>query len=112
MDYDHYQELGYDKAIIVQTLQSREKHYDPAVTEAMKHLHLVADQKYRLQEVLVQSLEPGMRLADELRHDSGFLVAPSGTDIDRHFIRVVRNHLACYEESPFPKKILVTVLAT
>ena len=112
LDYDHYQELGYDKAIIVQTLQSREKHYDPAVTEAMKHLHLVADQKYRLQEVLVQNLEPGMRLADELRHDSGFLVAPSGTDIDRHFIRVVRNHLACYEESPFPKKILVTVLAT
>ena len=112
LDYDHYEELGYEKGLIVQTLQGREKYYDPAVTDALKHLHLMADEKYRLEEVLVKNLEPGMRLADELRHDSGMLVAPSGTDIDRHFIRVVRNHLACYEKSPFPARILVTVRAT
>ena len=52
-----------------------------------------------------------MRLAQELRLDSGFLVAPSGTDVDKHFIQIVRNHVACYEQSPFPKKILVTVRA-
>ena len=112
LDYDHYQELGYDKEIIVQTLQSREKYYDPVDTDSLQHLHLVADQKYTLMEVQIKNLESGMRLADDLVHESGFLVAPSGTDVDRHFIRVVRNHLACYEESPFPKKILVTVKAT
>ena len=109
LDFDHYEELGYEKAIVVQTLRGREKYYDPEVTEALQHLHSLADQKYRIEEVLLKNLGPGMRLAQELRHDSGFLVAPSGTDVDRHFICVVRNHLACYEESPFPKKILVTV---
>ncbi|MBU62304.1 MAG: hypothetical protein CMI26_07365 [Opitutae bacterium] len=109
LDFDHYEELGYEKAIVVRTLRGRETYYDPEVTEALEHLHSIADQKYRIEEVLLKNLGPGMRLAQELRHDSGFLVAPSGTDVDRHFIRVVRNHLACYEESPFPKKILVTV---
>ncbi|SVA90429.1 uncharacterized protein METZ01_LOCUS143283, partial [marine metagenome] len=112
LDYDHYQELGYDKTIIVQTLQGREKYYDPAVTEALKNLHLVSDQKYTLMQVKVKNLESGMRLADDLVHESGFLVAPSGTDIDPHFIRVVKNHLACYAESPFPQNIRVTVKAT
>lgn len=111
LDYDYYEELGYDAALIVQTLRSREKFYDPAVTEALMRLHSIADQKYRVEEVLLKNLEPGMRLAQELRLDSGFLVAPSGTDVDRHFIQIVRNHVACYEQSPFPKKILVTVRA-
>ena len=44
--------------------------------------------------------------ASELRMDNGFLVAPSGTDVDRHFMQIVRNHLACSETSPFPKRIL------
>ena len=109
LDFDHYEELGYEKAVVVQTLRSREKYYDPQVTEVLQHLHSIADQKYRVEEVLLKNLGPGMRLAQELRHDSGFLVAPSGTDVDQHFIRVVRNHLACYEESPFPKRILVSV---
>jgi len=109
LDFDHYEELGYEKAVVVETLRGREKYYDPEVTEALQHLHSLADQKYRVEEVLLKNLGPGMRLAQELRHDSGFLVAPSGTDVDRHFISVVRNHLACYEESPFPKRILVSV---
>ena len=112
LDYDHYLELGYDKQIIVQTLQEREKFYDPVVTDCLKHLHHVADQKYKLMQVPIKDLASGMRLADDLLHESGFLVAPSGTDVDRHFIRVVRNHLACYAESPFPKTIKVTVKAS
>ena len=77
--------------------------------QTLKHLHHVADQKYKLMQVPVKDLAPGMRLADDLFHESGFLVAPSGTDVDSHFIRVVCNHLACYAKSPFAKTIKVTV---
>jgi len=31
LDFDHYEELGYEKAVVVETLRGREKYYDPEV---------------------------------------------------------------------------------
>ena len=67
-------------------------------------LLVVAEQKYRLEEILIRKLEIGMRLAQELRLSDGFLVASSGTDVDRQLLRVIRNYSSCFAESPFPKK--------
>ena len=62
-----------------------------------------------LSTLAIKKLEIGMRLAQDLRLDDGFLVASSGADIDSQLLKVIQNYDSCYEESPFPKKIQVTV---
>ena len=109
IDYDYYEQQGHDKNLIVQTLKSRNNDYDPKVTGILSQLLLVAEQSFRLDEVPIKRLEVGMRLAQDLRLDDGFLVASSGADIDLQLLKVIRNYDSCYDESPFPKKMQVTV---
>lgn len=111
LDFDYYEEQGHDRSLIVQTLKSRKDDYDPEVTECLSQLLVVAEQKYRLEEITIRKLEVGMRLAQELRLSDGLLVASSGADVDRQLLKVIRNYISCYTEMPFPKKIQVTVPA-
>ena len=37
------------------------------------------------------------------------LIAPKGTIVDEHFLRIVRNYFATYEENPFPDSVQVLV---
>jgi response regulator RpfG family c-di-GMP phosphodiesterase len=111
LDFDYYEEQGHDRSLIVQTLKSRKDDYDPEITECLSQLLVVAGQKYRLEEILIRRLEVGMRLAQELRLEDGFLVASCGSDVDRQLLKVIRNYISCYSETPFPKKIQVTVPA-
>ena len=109
LDFDFYEEQGHDRSVIIQTLKSRKDDYDPAVSDSLSNLLVVAEQTFKLEEISLKSLEVGMRLAQELRLEDGFLVASSGADVDRQLIKVIRNYNSCYAESPFPKKIQVTV---
>jgi CheY-like chemotaxis protein len=109
LDFDYYEEQGHDRSLIVQTLKSRKDDYDPEVTDCLSQLLVVAEQKYRLEEITIRKLEVGMRLAQELRLSDGLLVASSGADVDRQLLKVIRNYVSCYSEMPFPKKIQVTV---
>ena len=111
LDFDYYEEQGHDRSLIVQTLKSRKDDYDPEVTECLSQLLVVAEQKYRLEEITIRKLDVGMRLAQELRLSDGLLVASSGADVDRQLLKVIRNYVSCYSEMPFPKKIQVTVPA-
>ena len=109
MDFDYYEQQGHERSLIVQTLRSRKTEYDPLVTESLSQLLVVAQQTYRLEETSLKNLEVGMRLAQELRLDDGFLIASSGADVDRQLLKVIRNYNSCYQDSPFPKRIQVTV---
>ena len=104
LDFDFYEEQGHDRSVIIQTLKSRKDDYDPAVSDSLSNLLVVAEQTFKLEEISLKSLEVGMRLAQELRLEDGFLVASSGADVDRQLIKVIRNYNSCYAESPFPKK--------
>ncbi len=109
LDFDFYEELGHDRSVIVQTLKARKDEYDPLVTNSLSNLLVVAEQKFQLEEIAIKNLEVGMRLAQELRLDDGFLIASCGADVDRQLLKVIRNYNSCYAESPFPKKLQVTV---
>lgn len=111
LDFDYYEEQGHDRSLIVQTLKSRQDDYDPEITECLSQLLVVAEQQFRLEEIPIRKLDIGMRLAQELRLEDGFLVASCGADVDRQLLKVVRNYVSCFAESPFPKKIQVTVPA-
>jgi CheY-like chemotaxis protein len=112
LDFDFYEELGHNRSVIVQTLKSRTNDYDPAITDSLSNLLVVAEQKFHLEEVAIKNLEIGMRLAQELRLDDGFLIASCGADVDRQLLKVIRNYISCYAESPFPPKLQVTVPVT
>ena len=112
LDYDYLIETGgYDQALVVETLRSRSNEYDNVVTDALQQLYSVAESKYRIMEVSPKNFAVGMRLAEPLRLEDGFLIAPVGTDVDRNIMEIVRNHIACYQGNPFSKKIKVTVRA-
>ena len=110
LDFDFYEEQGHARSIIVQTLLSRSNDYDPKVCECLSEILVVTEQTYKLEELTIKELDVGMRLAQDLRLDEdGFLVASSGADVDRQLLKVIRNYNSCYLESPFPKKIQVTI---
>ena len=76
----------------------------------MSEILVVTEKTYKLEELTIKELDVGMRLAQDLRLDEdGFLVASSGADVDRQLLKVIRNYNSCYLESPFPKKIQVTI---
>ncbi len=109
LDFDYYEEQGHDRSLIVQTLKSKKDIYDPEVTDCLSQLLVVAEQQFKLEVIPIRKLEVGMRLAQELRLEDGFLVASCGADVDRQLLRVIRNYVSCYADSPFPKKVQVTV---
>ena len=110
LDFDFYEEQGHARSIIVQTLLSRGHDYDPKVCECLSEILVVTEKTYKLEELTIKELDVGMRLAQDLRLDEdGFLVASSGADVDRQLLKVIRNYNSCYLESPFPKKIQVTI---
>lgn len=109
LDFDYYEEQGYNRSIIVSTLKERNKEYDPKVTQSLSDLIVIAEETSTLQEIKIDDIDIGMRLSQELRLDDGFLIAAAGTDVDRQLLKVIRNYNSCYAESPFPKRIQVIV---
>ena len=109
LDFDYYEEQGYNRSIIVSTLKERNKDYDPKVTQSLSDLIVIAEETSTLQEIKIDDIDIGMRLSQELKLDDGFLIAAAGTDVDRQLLKVIRNYNSCYAESPFPKRIQVIV---
>ena len=109
LDFDYYEEQGYNRSIIVSTLKERNKDYDPKITQSLSDLIVIAEETSTLQEIKIDDIDIGMRLSQELKLDDGFLIAAAGTDVDRQLLKVIRNYNSCYAESPFPKRIQVIV---
>ena len=69
----------------------------------------LSDQQFEIKDISFDELAAGMRLAEDLKIDGGFLLASSGADVDRQLLKVVMNYNSCYEKSPFPTTIQVKV---
>ena len=50
-----------------------------------------------------------MRILEELRLPNGSLVAPKGSVVDQHFIKIVENYVLSYFGNPFPERIKVVM---
>jgi len=94
------------------TLKGGKKAFQPEAVEAMSQLLHKSKTRYLVQELSMNDLEVGMRLAQDLKLETEMLVAPKGTDISRHFLQVLHNYESCYERSPFPRLIKVFVKET
>ena len=109
LEYDYLEVEGHDSEVILGTLQAGSKDFNQDVIEAITKLQKKSKIRYLVNELPLDDLRVGMRLAEDLRLDTAMLVAPKGTDISRHFLQVLHNYNSCYDRSPFPKKIKVFV---
>ena len=109
LEYDYLEVEGHDSEVILGTLQAGSKDFNQDVIEAITTLQKKSKIRYLVNELPLDDLRVGMRLAEDLRLDTAMLVAPKGTDISRHFLQVLHNYNSCYDRSPFPKKIKVFV---
>ena len=109
LEYDYLEVEGHDSEVILGTLQAGSKDFNQDVIEAITKLQKKSKVRYLVNELPLDDLRVGMRLAEDLRLDTAMLVAPKGTDISRHFLQVLHNYNSCYDRSPFPKKIKVFV---
>ena len=109
LEYDYLEVEGHDSEVILGTLQAGSKDFNQDVIEAITTLQKKSKLRYLVNELPLDDLRVGMRLAEDLRLDTAMLVAPKGTDISRHFLQVLHNYNSCYDRSPFPKKIKVFV---
>ena len=109
LEYDYMETAGHDSEVILGTLRGGEKKFDKDVIEAMSKLLHKSKTRYLVNEVPLEELRVGMRLAEDLSLETAMLVAPKGTDITKHFLQVLHNYDSCYERTPFPKLIKVFV---
>ena len=110
--YDRYVTEGHARTQIFETLQTRKDIYLPDSLDALSELYELDRDDTKIEEISPECLEPGMQVAENLRLPNGLLVAPRGTVVDRHFVRVIQNYMATYSRNPFPERIeaLVKVL--
>jgi hypothetical protein len=109
LEYDYLEVEGHDSEVILATLKGRHKEFDSKVIEAMEQLLHKSRTRYLVNELPLDELRVGMRLAEDLKLETEMLVAPKGTDITRHFLQVLHNYDSCYDRTPFPKLIKVFV---
>ena len=109
LEYDYMETEGHESEVILGTLRGGEKKFDKDVIEAMSKLLHKSKTRYLVNEVPLEELRVGMRLAEDLSLETAMLVAPKGTDITKHFLQVLHNYDSCYDRTPFPKLIKVFV---
>jgi CheY-like chemotaxis protein len=109
LEYDYLETEGHDSEVILATLRGGNKQFNLEVIGAMSELLHKSKTRYLVNELPLDDLRVGMRLAEDLSLNTAMLVAPKGTDITKHFLQVLHNYNSCYDRSPFPKLIKVFV---
>ncbi len=107
--YERYASDGYSRADIFQKLDKTPEIYLPGALEALRKIKDYSRGEAEIEEVSIDKLKPGMRILEELRLPNGTLVAPKGSVVDQHFIKIVENYVLSYFGNPFPERIKVVM---
>ena len=110
--YDRYVTEGHARTQIFETLQARKDIYLPDSLDALGNLYELDRDDTKIEEISPECLEPGMQVTENIRLPNGLLVAPKGTIVDRHFVRIIQNYMATYARNPFPERIEALVKIT
>ena len=93
-------------------MQARKDIYLPGSLDALGKLYELDRDDTTIEEISPECLEPGMQVTENIRLPNGLLVAPRGTIVDRHFVRIIHNYMATYAHNPFPERIEALVKIT
>jgi response regulator RpfG family c-di-GMP phosphodiesterase len=105
--YDHHASDGYSRLDIFEILEKDKSIYLPGAIEALKKTRNHASVSSEVEEISIDHLKAGMRILNDLRLPNGSLVAPKGSVVDQHFIKIVENYVISYFGNPFPDRIKV-----
>ena len=107
--YDHYASEGRSNAKIRELLAASEEKFVPGIIGAFTMAYDVSADDDYVDMIDPRLLAEGMEVNQDVRLPDGTLIAPKGTIVDEHFLRIVRNYFATYEENPFPDAVQVLV---
>lgn len=107
--YDHYASEGLSNAKIREILSSSQEKFIPGIISAFtKAFNISVDGDY-VDMVDPKLLIEGMEINQDLRLPDQTLIAPKGTLVEEHFMRILDNYFASFGENPFPDTIQVLV---
>jgi FixJ family two-component response regulator len=107
--YDHYASEGRSNAKIREVLSASQEKYVPGIIGAFTEAFNVSIDEDYTDMVDPKLLVEGMEINQDLRLPDDTLIAPKGTLVEEHFMRILDNYFATYEENPFPEAIQVLV---
>ena len=107
--YERFASDGYSRADIFQKLDEKQAVYFPGALDALRKIKDYSKGEAEIEEISIDKLKSGMRILEELRLPNGTLVAPRGSVVDQHFIKIVENYVLSYFGNPFPERIKVVM---
>lgn len=107
--YERFASDGYSRADIFQKLDEKKAVYLPEALDALRKIKDYSKGEAEIEEISIDKLKSGMRILEELRLPNGTLVAPRGSVVDQHFIKIVENYVLSYFGNPFPERIKVVM---
>jgi response regulator RpfG family c-di-GMP phosphodiesterase len=107
--YDHYASEGRSNAKIREVLSSSQGKYIPGIIGAFTQAFSISADGDYVDMVDPKLLVEGMEINQDLRLPDKTLIAPKGTLVEAHFMRILDNYFATYDENPFPDAIQVLV---
>lgn len=107
--YDHYASEGRSNGKIREIFSASQDKFVPGIIEAFTQAYDVSSDDDYIDMIDPQLLAKGMEINQDIRLPDNTLIAPKGTVVDEHFLRITGNYFATYDESPFPDAIQVLV---
>jgi len=107
--YDHYASEGRSNSKIREILSSSQEKFIPGIIGAFTQAFNISVDGDYVDMVDPKLLVEGMEINQDLRLPDKTLIAPKGTLVEEHFMRILDNYFATYDENPFPDAIQVLV---
>lgn len=108
-DYDHYASEGRSNAKIREVLSDNQEKYLPGIIGAFTDAFSISVDGDYIDMVDPKLLVEGMEINQDLRLPDETLIAPKGTLVEEHFMRILENYFATYDGNPFPEAVQVLV---
>ena len=107
--YDHLASEGRSNGKIREILAEQQDKFIPGIITAFTKAYDVAMGEDYLDVIDPEALSEGMEINQDLRLPDKTLIAPKGTVVEGHFLRIIHNYFATYDKRPFPESIQVLV---
>ena len=107
-EYDVLAASGRSNKKIFEVLSDRQRKFLPGVLDAFLELYDFSEEADTIDVVHPSEFLPGMEINQDLYLPDETLIAPKGTIVEQHFMRIIDNYYATYHGgNPFPEKVQV-----
>jgi len=107
--YDHYASEGRSNVKIREVLSADQEKYVPGIIGAFTEAFQVSVDGDYVDMIDPKLLVEGMEINQDLRLPDETLIAPKGTLVEEHFMRILDNYYSTFGGNPFPEAIQVLV---